>query len=359
MTSFTRLDILKSAFPQYQPFYTQGWIYAGLASYYGQQGKFDRLEFCDQIHDTIVRDYSGFDTVVIPGHRYGLVFEGHVDYWFPNPASMPHGRLISGHAHHQNWSQNTVSVGFDFWDHHVHSLFSLPSLQSQINHQSVSAAEYDVVIPVGEPRAHRLMFLQELEQQRQSLTIVTDDTQTVLTTPLRFSNLGIEVYLNKFGLDRFQPKTQLQSFFDTNLSRSLDHLPHAQMHSIARVNVALETTVYNHTEHAYLTEKTWKILAQARPFVIFGDVGSLDKLRKQGFRTFGNYCDESYDKETNTTKRAIAAIQALHQLVKATRRAPDEIDQVCKHNQQWYFTTQRLTRDLAQFGERCLTYIFN
>ena len=45
----------------------------------------------------------------------------------------------------------------------------------------------------------------------------------------------------------------------------------------------------------YLSEKTMKPLAYGHPFLLFSSAGALANLRDQGFETFGDIFDESYD----------------------------------------------------------------
>ena len=52
----------------------------------------------------------------------------------------------------------------------------------------------------------------------------------------------------------------------------------------------------------YITEKTWKAIAHGSPFCINGDNGSLDYLHQQGYKTFADFWDESYDKENDVEK---------------------------------------------------------
>ena len=52
----------------------------------------------------------------------------------------------------------------------------------------------------------------------------------------------------------------------------------------------------------YTTEKTWKPIAYGSPFLINGDNGSLDYLHKQGFKTFHEFWDESYDHMNDVNK---------------------------------------------------------
>ena len=47
----------------------------------------------------------------------------------------------------------------------------------------------------------------------------------------------------------------------------------------------------------YPTEKTWRALAMKTPFVLQGSSFYLKRLRDIGFKTFGNWWDESYDED--------------------------------------------------------------
>jgi len=72
-------------------------------------------------------------------------------------------------------------------------------------------------------------------------------------------------------------------------------------------------TVYNGHRH-HLTEKTFKPICMQMPFVLVSTAGSLQYLRDYGFKTFDNIWDESYDFETDDTKRLIMIADLLKQL---------------------------------------------
>jgi hypothetical protein len=351
---FQSLESLKKCHPGHAPFYTQSWVYAGITSYFSQQGRFAELEFDSLESDFVIYDYKENIEFAPTAGYYGLVVEGHIDYWFKK-AIPKNAVIISGHEHFSETS-NFKSLGFDYWDIMLYNEFRMPALYHEINQSSVRSAEYDVVLPVGSPRSHRLEFLKILNKQKQNLTIVTDDRQSVLDTDLRFGALGIETYLNKVGLKKYESYRILPSFYDTNTGRSLDHLPHKKMHSIARVNMILETTIRD-TNHAYLTEKTFKVLAHRRPFVLFGDTNSLKKLQAQGFLTFDKYCDTSYDTIADPVEKGQRIVEATKQLVESCKRYPDEIDDICRHNQELFFKDQRHADNLARFGRKILEII--
>jgi hypothetical protein len=59
------------------------------------------------------------------------------------------------------------------------------------------------------------------------------------------------------------------------------------------ISVVTETLTNKGT--LFLSEKTWKPLLVGHPFITFGNKGTLEYLRSIGFKTFGQWFDESYD----------------------------------------------------------------
>jgi hypothetical protein len=334
---------------------TQMWAYRGITAWYSKNNKFDLLEFDNTTPTTIINDYNS-KSKLNAYSCHGQLLEGHIDYWFPVEQAQ-NCVVFAGYKNLTQYPNNVLSVGFDFFDFMVHEIFANPMFYNELNRAGVEQAEYDVCIPVGHDRLHRRIFLQCLADSQHNLKIVTDSRQTVLPTELTFDNLNMEPYPKKIGTDKFECHTTQQSFYQLRESIALMQMPHRLMHAACRVNVALETTV-RQTNQPYLTEKTYKILAQARPFVIYGDTNTLQKLRSKGFQTFDKFCDESYDQETDCESRAKKAAEAVHQLVSACETHPEEIDIICRFNQQHYFDQQRMFDELADFGKLCLEKVF-
>jgi hypothetical protein len=334
---------------------TQTWAYRGITAWHSKNNKFNTLEFDDSSPTMVINDYN-VDSDITAYRCHGQLLEGHIDYWFP----IDRGRdcvVFAGYKNLTQYPNNVLSVGFDFFDFIVHEIFSNPMFYNEVNRTGVAHASYDVCVPVGYDRIHRRIFLQYLADTKHNLKIVTDSRQTILPTDLTFDSLNMEPYPKKIGTDKFECHTTQQSFYQWNESIALMQMPHREMHASCRVNVALETTV-RATNQPYLTEKTYKILAHARPFVVYGDTNTLQKLQSKGFRTFDKFCDESYDQETDYELRAKKAVQAVHQLVTACQTHPEEIDEICRFNQHNYFSQQRMFDELADFGKLCLEKVF-
>ena len=66
----------------------------------------------------------------------------------------------------------------------------------------------------------------------------------------------------------------------------------------------------------FVTEKTFKPIAGHQPFMIIGGAGILAYLRSQGFETYDNIFDETYDTETNFDKKLDIIVGNIERYVK-------------------------------------------
>jgi hypothetical protein len=64
----------------------------------------------------------------------------------------------------------------------------------------------------------------------------------------------------------------------------------------------------------WVTEKTARCLATGKPFVLMSGAGALDHLKSFGFKTYGDFIDEDYDKTTTPNQRIQHIIKSLKQL---------------------------------------------
>lgn len=103
-------------------------------------------------------------------------------------------------------------------------------------------------------------------------------------------------------------------------------------------SIVTETMFYE--DSGYISEKTWKPIAQFHPFIIFGRPGVLAKLKELGFKTFDKWWDESYDTIEDNDNRfemvynQVKKIQSLshEELIKMI----EEMKDVLLHNNQLF-----------------------
>jgi hypothetical protein len=78
------------------------------------------------------------------------------------------------------------------------------------------------------------------------------------------------------------------------------------------VNIIAETNFFTNIVH--LTEKSYKPIVYKQPFIMLGAAGSLQALQRQGFKTFGDLWDESYDQEVDDTKRFFKVLKLIKEI---------------------------------------------
>ena len=67
--------------------------------------------------------------------------------------------------------------------------------------------------------------------------------------------------------------------------------------------ISLVTETFFYEDDYIITEKVYKPIIHYHPFIVLGSPYTLKHMRSIGFKTFGDYWDESYDEEENNDKR--------------------------------------------------------
>lgn len=88
--------------------------------------------------------------------------------------------------------------------------------------------------------------------------------------------------------------------------------------------------------HTFFTEKIWKPILMAHPFVVAANSGYLKSLRNAGFRTFAGIIDERYDQIDCPHTRIECIINSIRGIVLHTGAADfwEATRDICKYNQQ-------------------------
>jgi len=108
------------------------------------------------------------------------------------------------------------------------------------------------------------------------------------------------------------------------------------------LHVVLETFFdADQSDGSFLTEKTFKPIKHAQPFVLVAPAGSLQLLRDLGYRTFDAVIDPSYDAIVNNTQRWQCIRELLLQI---QTQGVETISRACAedviHNQQHFLSTK-------------------
>ena len=115
----------------------------------------------------------------------------------------------------------------------------------------------------------------------------------------RFSDMGL-VSDDVLAADKLLPLVlDNPNFSRYPMEHSVDPVKH--LYDTSLINIVTETYFFNKIIH--ITEKTYKPIAFMQPFILVAAAGSLQHLKDMGFKTFGNFWDESYDQELDDKQR--------------------------------------------------------
>lgn len=103
-------------------------------------------------------------------------------------------------------------------------------------------------------------------------------------------------------------------------------------------SVVTETNFYQTDRDStrFITEKTFKSVANCSPFILVSVPNSLAVLKNLGYQTFSPWINESYDHESNDNKRLLMIVHEIERLCNLPedqlRKFRSEIEHICKHN---------------------------
>ena len=152
---------------------------------------------------------------------------------------------------------------------------------------------------------------------------------------------GIHYHQHQYNRSAFDiQKQDLENVFgNTVISSAASASYSADHYQQCMLDVVLET-VFD-VDKIYLTEKVLRPIACGKPFLLMGPPGSLEFLRGYGFRTFGQYIDESYDCENNSITRAHAVVHEMQRITRLSgprkQKLWQQLQSVADYNRQHFF----------------------
>lgn len=167
------------------------------------------------------------------------------------------------------------------------------------------------------PRPYRFTVLNRTHKWWRA-TAMADLQRSDILTHSRWSyntavTAGDDPADNPIEINTLNLREQVQQFVgngpyvcdDLTTDQHNDHHLHVPGHyTQSYCNIVMETHFdVDQSGGAFLTEKTFKPIKHGQPFVIVGAAGTLATLRKMGYRTFDHAIDNSYDLETDNTRR--------------------------------------------------------
>lgn len=95
----------------------------------------------------------------------------------------------------------------------------------------------------------------------------------------------------------------------------------------APIHISLETEPNN---SSFITEKTYRAMFYKKPFIMISQFNALKALRAEGYKTFGQYIDESYDDIVDYNERLQAVLKEIDRLNKLSLAELEHIEEKCR-----------------------------
>jgi len=194
-------------------------------------------------------------------------------------------------------------------------------------------------------REYRLKFSE--------LIVDADMLKNCQTSFAPVSNKGIHYLDHKYQNTCFQiQKNNLENNFSINDTQSWASADYAaDDYCTTRFEVVLETLFDDRRWH--LTEKTFRPIACGQPFILASTPGALGYLKSYGFKTFGDYIDESYDEITDPIDRLSAIVRTMQSISSLSVEQKEKLS-VClqpaiNFNKNWFFSKEFFNNIVSEY----------
>jgi hypothetical protein len=190
-------------------------------------------------------------------------------------------------------------------------------------------------------RIHRLQLLAKmyrrnlLDQFYYSMLDGVDSTD-VVTSAMRVIGIEPDSYDTVGAMQDLKPcMPMLLDTDDLKTNLAWVHTQSVESYYL-RTGISVVTETLFHDGEIFFSEKTWHPMRMQQPFILVNGPGSLQHLRDLGYKTFGQWWDESYDTIADSYER----LDAIEQLIVDIAQWSDskfmqvatEAASVCQHN---------------------------
>ena len=215
---------------------------------------------------------------------------------------------------HVKWTGDTSWFWFYMYDKHKNNTFKFP----HDHYGSYWHKIHEFLYLNKATRPHRVKLYNKLKDA--GVLNNSIHTFTMLTNPVRLEK--------KYELPGIDPEDYPRFGKDQDIYE----LPYVD----TVCSIVSETN--DNDYEVFMTEKIWKPIIAQHIFIVHGNYLYLQKLREIGFKTFGNYFDESYDLEQDPNKR-------INKIVSLCKELKDPSTEPKHGNRKWqdiYLQTKSL-----------------
>ena len=217
--------------------------------------------------------------------------------------------------------------------------------------RDITDKPYDFLLLNGRLRPHRKYLLHRLRESElldRGLWTCLDQRcdmrwTSYLTLPyqdrdrmdepeqIRLLPSDYEIERAQINLDRDLPDRDIKHFLFNNTWG--DAIINPQAYTDTAFSIVTET-IYDYP-FTFRTEKIWKPMIMAHPFVVTANVGFYRSLHQAGFRTFGDLIDESFDEIWEPRERLEAILEVIQDILRNSASAfLAATADTCKYNQE-------------------------
>jgi hypothetical protein len=241
-----------------------------------------------------------------------------------------------------------------------------PYREAESSGTGVLAKPYSFLFLNGRLRPHRKWLIDELKDRgllaNALWTNLSSHVEMAFTSELTtFKTEPIRLLPPEYEIERARPnlKPDLYTnggFIKHELFNNTwgDAIVNPRCYTDTHFSLVTET-IYDYP-YTFRTEKIWKPVLMAHPFVVAANPGYYRDLRDAGFRTFGHLIDEQFDTIDDPARRAQMIVDTIADIcyngaAEFARAAQD----VCKYNQQHLVEYNREQR--ARLPHSLLQYL--
>lgn len=218
-----------------------------------------------------------------------------------------------------------VNIYHNLWessmkDYLDHDPDILDKCLHKLNHCKEKA--HNFICLIRKPRTYRLVLYANLYLYKD---------QGILTCgPLNHSDNPLRVEQQIHSAKRLFPsqrnnvlmslKNTIPRIYDADITEKQVCTPRTgdldiEKYLESHIHVVPETHFNRDNASVFLSEKIFKPMMFLQPFVVFGQANSLTELRRQGYKTFEPFIDESYDQILDHENRFVAALNQVKRLI--------------------------------------------
>jgi hypothetical protein len=233
--------------------------------------------------------------------------------------------MTSGYYFFHAWA------ALDWYRGYNHTFLSQPFLDRKIERTFLCPNNI-----IGGQRHHRVALLNELVDRE-----LVDSNFISFPERCPYENKTVAELCQEYDIHLGHVDLPLIIDHGANHAGSSHRIDMWELANRSLLNVVTETVYSGRRQH--LTEKTFRPIVMQQPFVLVSCQGSLEYLRRYGFKTFGEFWNEDYDDKDDDLRmfrigKLLADLESLSTREKAQLQR--HLAPVVEHNFQWFYSRE-------------------